>query len=172
MATKQRSAPSVDILKEVEAARKALAPAAKRLAKALGSLDPKAIPVGARADLLYELRAVKGMVPALAAPFDDAVTPAVKALEEDFIQTLMVGEASGVQGATARVQVTESAVPVVEPEGWPKLYAYIKRTGSFELLNRAVNREAVKERWDQKKQIPGVTAFHAKRVSCTKLGKR
>jgi hypothetical protein len=75
-----------------------------------------------------------------------------------------------VQGQAARVQVTDSAVPTVEAEGWPKLYAYIKRTGSFDLLNRAVNRSAVTERWDNKKQVPGVTVFHVKKVSCTKLG--
>ena len=170
---KSKSAPNVDIAKEVEAAAKALKPAADRLAKALKGLDPAALPQGAAADLLYQLRAVKSMVPNLAAPFDDALSPAVKALEEHFIQTLAADQASGVQGASARVQVTESVVPVVDTQGdgWAKLYAHIKKTGAFELLNRALNREAVRERWDAKKQIPGVTAFHAKRVSCTKLGK-
>lgn len=67
----------------------------------------------------------------------------------------------------SRVQITENSVPVVAD--WTKFYAHIKKTGSFELLNRAVNRESVKERWELKKQVPGVTAFHAKKVSCTVL---
>jgi hypothetical protein len=163
---------SVDMLKEVETARKALAPAARRLAAALKGLKLEGLPLGARADLLYELRNVVKLVPGLAAPFDDAVSPAIKTLEDAFIEDLKVGEASGVQGMAARVQVTESVVPVVEQDGWPKFYTFIRKNNAFELLNRSINREAVRERWDAKKRIPGITAFHAKKVSCTKLGKK
>ena len=168
MATKKAAAPNIDIVKEVQAASKALAPAAKRLAAALAKVDPAKLPVGAAADLLYDLHAVAKLVPGLNAPFDDAIAPVLKTLEEHFIETLAVGESSGVQGLHSRVQVTESVIPAVE--NWEKFYAHIKKTGSFELLNRAVNRAAVAERWDAKKQVPGVTAFHAKKVSCTKLG--
>jgi hypothetical protein len=159
--------PTVDVLKEAQAATKALAPAAKRLAKALSTLAPERYAIGAVADLLYDLRQTDKLLGTLRAPFDDVIGPAVKALEEHFVQTLAVGESSGVQGHAARVQVTESLVPVVED--WPKFYAYIGRTKSYELLNRAVNRASVQERWEAKKQVPGVGVFHAKKVSCTKL---
>ena len=171
MPSKPRTVPSVTITKEVMAAMRVLAPASKRLKAALGKLDPAKLPSGAAADLLYELRSVSRQVPSLDAPFSDVIVPAIKTLEEHFIQTLAADDATGVQGQMARVQVTPSKVPVIEPEGWPKLYAYIKRTGAFELLNRALNRDAVRERWNAKKQVPGVTVFNAKKVSCTKLGK-
>lgn len=156
---------------EVTAAQKALAPAVKRLTKALKAADLEklvAAQLGAAADLLYELRNVGKMLGSLTASFDDVVGPAVKTLENAFVDKLAVGEASGVQGMAARVQVTESVVPV--PEDWDKIYKYIKKNDAFELLGRSLKRDAIMERWDQRKQIPGVGKFHAKRVSCTKLG--
>ena len=159
---------SVDLTKELAAAIKALQPAVKRLTVALRA-DFTKLPVGSLADLLYDIRQTQAQLRIITTPLDDLLGPAVKALEEHFVQTLKADEASGVQGRYSRVQVTPHDIPVVNPEGWPKLYAYIKRTGAFELLNRAVNREAVKERWRNKKQVPGVTIFHDKRVSCTKL---
>ena len=159
---------SVDLTKELAAAIKALQPAVKRLTVALRA-DFTKLPVGSLADLLYDIRQTQAQLRIITTPLDDLLGPAVKALEEHFVQTLKADEASGVQGRYSRVQVTPHDIPVVNPEGWPKLYAYIKRTGAFELLNRAVNREAVKERWRNKKQVSGVTIFHDKRVSCTKL---
>jgi hypothetical protein len=170
MATK--SGPKLDISPEVAAAQKALAPAVKRLTKVLQALEPGALPMGAAADCLYDLKQLNKVLGAITAPFDDLLLPSVKATEEHFIQRLAVGEASGVQGGRSRVQVTENVVPVVETssDGWTKLYAHIKKTGHFDLLNKALNRTAVQERWEQSKQVPGVGKFHAKKVSCTKLG--
>lgn len=161
-------APDVDITKELAAAGKALAPAVKRLNTALRSLNPAKLPAGALADLLYDLRALGKQLGTLSAPFTDALEPRVKEIEEHFVQTLAVGESSGIQGHAARVQVTESVIPTVDD--WEKVYAYIKKNNAFELLGRSLKRDAVVERWDAKKQIPGVGKFIAKRVSCTKLG--
>ena len=162
-----KTALKLDITPEITAAGKALAPAVKRLTKILAGLDCEAMPYGALCDSLYDLKQLSKMLNTLTAPFDDLVLPSVKATEEFFVQKLAVGESSGQQGMKSRVQVTESVIPVVED--WPKFYAHIKKKGEFELLNRAVNRAAVMERWDQKKQIPGVGKFHAKKVSVTKL---
>jgi hypothetical protein len=156
---------------ELQAAQKAMAPAVKRLARALATVAPdrlKSLPVGALADTLYDLRGLNKQLSVLLAPFTDLTEPAIKAIEEFFVDSLRVGEASGVQGMRSRVQVTESVIPVAED--WAKFYKYLKRTGEFELLNRAINRPAVAERWDAKKQVPGVGKFVAKKVSCTKLG--
>jgi hypothetical protein len=151
----------------LEAASKALLPAFKRIQKALTGLDPNKLPAGSLSDFLYELRDLPKLLANLTAPFGDLIPEKIKELEEHFVKTLTVGEASGIQGQRARVQITESAIPVVED--WPKLYAFIKRTNSFELLNRAPNRGSIQERWDAKKQVPGVGKFIAKKVSCTKL---
>ena len=162
------NAPKIDLIAEVAAAGNALVPALKRLTKSLPKLKPEDLPIGAVADLLYDLRQAGKMLATLQAPFSDVLDPAVKLLEEHFVQKLMVGESSGVQGRTARVQVTESVVPTLDDP--VKFYAFLKKTGDFELLNRALNRAAVNERWAAHKQVPGVGKFHVKRVSCTKLG--
>lgn len=158
---------SLDITPEVQAAQKALTPAVKRLTKILQKFAPSKIPIGAVADALYDLKQLTKVLNTLTAPFDDLLLPSVKTTEEHFVQTLAVGESSGVQGKKSRVQVTENIVPVVDD--WAKFYAHIKKTNSFELLNRAPNRVAIVERWDAKKNVPGIGKFHAKKVSCTKL---
>ena len=160
-------APNLDISREVALATKALVPAAKRLEKALAGLDPEKLPTGALADALYDLKGLSKLLSSITAPFDDFLPATVKAVEDHFVNTLAVGESSGVQGFMSRVQVTESAVPTLDDP--QKFYAYVRKNNAFELLNRALNRAAIQERWDLKKQIPGVGVFHAKKVSCTKL---
>ena len=88
-------------------------------------------------------------------------------IEQYFIDTLSVEKATGIAGQVALVQVKVRPVPTVED--WPKVYAYIGRTKSFDLLQRRLNAEAVKERWEAKKAIPGVGVFNAKKVSCTRI---
>ena len=162
-------APNLDISKEVALATKALAPAAKRLEKALAGLKPEQLPTGALADALYDLKSLGKLLGSITAPFDDFLPATVKAVEDHFVNTLAVGESSGVQGFTSRVQVTESPVPVVKPENWLKFWAYVAKTKQWDLLPRQVSKDAVRERWDNKKQVKFVDVFHAKRVSCTKL---
>jgi hypothetical protein len=152
---------------EIAAAQKALSPAVRRLSKILEKLAVDKMPFGAAADCLYDIRQLGKQLGAITAPFDDLLLPSAKATEEHFIQKLAVGESSGTQGFKARVQVTESIVPTVE--NWGKFYTHIKKTGEFELLNRAPNRLAITERWDAKKRVPGVGKFHQKKVSVTKL---
>jgi hypothetical protein len=163
-------APKLDMSPEIAAAVRALHPAVKRLGKVLQKLAVDKLPIGAVVDSLYDMKQLTKTLNALTAPFDDLLLPSVKLTEEHFIQKLAVGESSGVQGMKSRVQVTEAVIPVID--NWPDFYKHIKKTGEFELLNRAPNRLAIQERWDAKKQVPGVGKFHAKKVSCTKLGGR
>ena len=162
-------APNLDISREVALATKALAPAAKRLEKVLAGLDPVKLPTGALADALYDLKALGKLLSSITAPFDDFLPATVKAVEDHFVNTLAVGESSGVQGFQSRVQVTESLVPVVKPENWMKFWQYVAKTKQWDLLPRQVSKDAVRERWDNKRQVKFVDTFHAKKVSCTKL---
>lgn len=90
----------------------------------------------------------------------------VKALREDFINNLPK-DSSGIMGKVGRVKVTVKVKPTVED--WPSLYAHIKKTGSFELLQKRLGEAAVKERWDDKKEIPGVGRFNAVGLSVVKV---
>ena len=85
MRRSSKTVPVIDIVAEVKAAQKALAPAVKRLTQALKALDPAKQPFGANSDLLYQLRQAARLPGTLTAPFDDLLVPAIKALEDHFI---------------------------------------------------------------------------------------
>lgn len=164
--------PSTAITTEVVAAQKALAPALKRINKILAA-DFTKLPVGQVADLLYDLKQLGPQLVAVTASFEDALKPVIKALEDYFINSLEVGESSGTQGTYSRIQITSSPVPTIKPEDWQKFYEWVAKTKQWELLTHKVSTEAVRERWDQKKQVKFVTPYNVKKVSCTKLsGKR
>lgn len=114
-------------------------------------------------DLLYEIRLERLAIQKQA----DALEAKEKLIKEHLINSLPKGEASGIAGKVARVSITTKELPQVDD--WEKLQAYIKRTGSFELLGRSLSRGAVEERWAAKKTIPGVSKFNAVSVSCTKV---
>lgn len=88
-------------------------------------------------------------------------------LDQYFIDTLPVSQASGIAGQVARVQIKPNPKPIVED--WDKFYAYVKKNNAFDLLQRRVSESAVEERWADKKQVPGVGIFHTKKVSVTKI---
>jgi hypothetical protein len=161
--------PVVDASKELRAAERALAPALARFKKA-AAVDPAKVKAGALTDYLYALHQADKQLAALTAPFDDVLGPTVKAIEDHFIKTLAVGESSGVQGMTARVQVRDSKVPVVKAQDWLSFLAYVAKTKQWDLLQHSISKEAVRERWKAKKQVKFVGTFTAKKVSCTKLG--
>lgn len=119
--------------------------------------------LGACADRLYQLREKR----LLMQKETDAVEAEEKALKEHLIQTLPKSEAGGIAGKLARVSVVTKAVPRVED--WDKLYAYIKKKGEFELLQRRVADTAVQERWEAGKAVPGVASFDVVTLSMNKV---
>lgn len=122
---------------------------------------PKSL--GGCADRLYSIRQLRlGKQKEV-----EALEEEERALREHIINTLPKSEASGVAGKVARVSVVTKKVPQVQD--WDKLYAHVKKTGAFELLQRRVADGAVKERWDQGKEVPGVITFNATTVSINKL---
>ena len=88
-------------------------------------------------------------------------------LKEHLIATLPKSDATGAAGRVAKVQIKTKPVPQVED--WDAFYKHVKRTGSFELLQRRLAEEAVRERWDAGKKVPGVEVFNTVTVSVTKL---
>lgn len=88
-------------------------------------------------------------------------------LREHLINELPKGEASGIQGKLARASVVLKVKPTVED--WPALYAYVKKTGNFDMLQRRLSDTAVKERWEDGKEVPGVGKFQYADVSVNKV---
>lgn len=121
---------------------------------------PKAL--GACADKLYEIRQKR-----LAMQKEvDEVEAEEKALKEYIINTLPKSD-SGAAGKVARVSIVTKDVPQVKD--WDVFYKYVSRTKSFDLLQRRLSDAAVKERWENKKDIPGVEAFTVVSVSLNKV---
>ena len=122
---------------------------------------PKAL--GACADMLYDVRQQRLTLQKEV----DALAEREALIRDHLIESLPKSDASGVAGKAARAQVRVKAVPQVTD--WDKFYGHIKKKGEFELLNRAVNRAAVAERWEAGKEVPGVGRFNQVSISITKL---
>jgi hypothetical protein len=122
---------------------------------------PKAL--GACADKLFELRN-KRLVEQKKV---DLIAAEESALREHIINTLPKSEASGVAGKLARVTVVTKSVPQVKD--WAAFYKYVKKTGSFDLMQKRLTDTAIKERWEAGKEIPGVVHFDAVSVSINKV---
>jgi hypothetical protein len=121
--------------------------------------------MGACADLLFATRekrlALQKQV--------DAIQAEETALRNHIIDNLAKGDDRGGVGKTHMVTVYTDKIPrIADPDA---LFAHIKKTGEFDLLQRRLNDKAVKERWEDpknKKGVPGVEAFPIVKVSLTK----
>ncbi len=122
---------------------------------------PKAL--GACADKLFELRnkrlAEQKKV--------DEIAAEETALKNHIIENLPKSEASGVAGKLARVTVVTKQVPQVKD--WDAFYKYVKKTGSFDLMQKRLTDAAIKERWEAGKEVPGVEHFNTVSVSINKV---
>jgi hypothetical protein len=117
---------------------------------------PKAL--GACADKLFELRNKR---------LSEQKKVDEIASEETAIENLPKSEASGVAGKLARVTVVTKQVPQVKD--WDAFYKYVKKTGSFDLMQKRLTDAAIKERWEAGKEVPGVEHFNAVSVSINKV---
>lgn len=119
--------------------------------------------LGACADRLYELRQQRLTVQKEV----DKLAAEEAALREHIINTLPKSEASGIAGKLARVTVVTKQVPQVKD--WDAFYKFVKKTGSFDLLQRRLTDQAIKERWEAGKEVPGVEHFNAVSISLNKV---
>lgn len=109
----------------------------------------------------------------------DELKKTEKAIQEHIIDNLDKRDEGGAVGREYKGVVKTETQYIVED--WDKFYAHIKKTGEFDLLNRALNQAAVKERvamqdppkrnadkW-RPKLPPGVGRFTVKKLSVTKV---
>lgn len=122
---------------------------------------PKAM--GACADRLYQLRQKRLEMQKEV----DKVAAEETALKNHIIENLPKSEASGVAGKLARVTVVTKQIPQVKD--WDAFYKYVKKTGSFDLMQRRITDAAIKERWEAGKEVPGVEHFNAVSISINRV---
>jgi hypothetical protein len=122
--------------------------------------------MGACADLLYKTREAR-----LAA---DKVAAKLKE-DEELIKLHIIDNldknSTGAAGKHHRVQVVRKYKYIVEPDKWSAFHAWVAKNKRFDLLQKRLSDEAVKETIEEgKKKIPGVKKFDYVGVSLTKVG--
>jgi len=131
--------------------------------------------LGACADLYRDKRELR-----LAANKEvEAMKAEETQIANHIIDNLDVGSKGVIGERFKAVVVTED---IYQVEDWPKFYAHLKKTGEFDLLNKAINQSAVKARVEAQerpsgkrgenwkpKLPPGMAVFRAKKLSVTKV---
>lgn len=121
--------------------------------------------MGACADLYYDARQKR-----LAA---DRVAAELKA-EEQRIKNHIIDNLSkdttGAAGKHHRVQVVRKRKLRVNPEAWPKFFAYVSKHKAWDMLQRRISADACEERFNNSRaKIPGLEPFDYVDVSLTKV---
>lgn len=88
-------------------------------------------------------------------------------LKNWLIDNIPKSEVTGVTGKLVRVSIVRKEKPAAED--WPALYAHMQETGEFDLVQRRVSETAVRARWEDGKDVPGVGHFHYVDVSVNKV---
>lgn len=119
--------------------------------------------IGAIADMLYSTRQERLEVNRVVEEFKERETQ----LKDYIIENLPKSDATGASGKLANVRVVNDSQYRVED--WDLFYAHIKKTGHFDLLNRAINQTAIGERFENGKPVPGIGTYVITKVSVTKV---
>lgn len=118
--------------------------------------------IGACIDTLYQLRQKRGGIERQA----DVIKEKEGELEKHILDTFTKTDLDGARGKLAVAGIAQSTVPTVKD--WDKLYAYIKKEGAFDLLQRRVSSSAYRERLDVEEVVPGVEPFTLIKLSLKK----
>lgn len=117
--------------------------------------------LGASIDALFKLREKKRKAEAAVKAIDEQIT-----IESDaMIAKLREAKLESASGKLATASINTLTFPNVKD--WPTVHAWVKKTGSFELLHKRISVETWREWLDAGKPIPGIEA-----ASDTKLGLR
>lgn len=119
---------------------------------------------GASADLLYTTREARLRLEKEV----EKLRSEEATLRDHLLRLLPAADSTSVTGKLATVSIVRLTVPDVQD--WDAVYAYIKRTGAFELLQRRIGVEAWRERNDAKRPVPGIAAQLAYKVHCSRAG--
>lgn len=116
------------------------------------------------ADLLYETRQERLEIQRQVEKLES-----LESALKDFFINKLDKNSTGIAGRVARVQIQPKSIPIAE--NWPKFYKYVQKTGAFDLMQKRLAEGAVKERWDNGVQLPGIGRMQVKTVSCTVIKK-
>jgi hypothetical protein len=74
---------------------------------------------------------------------------------------------TGIAGKLAKVLLVDKEKIIAED--WAAVDAYVIKNKATDLYQRRLSDEAVKERWERKEKIPGISKLHVQDLSVSKL---
>ena len=119
--------------------------------------------IGAAIDLLYAMRQERYDAQRAV----DAMKAKEKELEATVLRLLNAQDLNQGKGVNAIASVSVDEQPTVTD--WDAFYAYVQTTGEFDLLQRRVSSTAIKARWDNAAEVPGVGKFTQPSLSLRKV---
>jgi len=123
----------------------------------------KRITVGSLIDSLQDLRAQKRAL----AEKEKELNEKYKALELSLIEAMDnegVTKSTG-KAATASISMTRQFTT----DDWDKFMAYVAKLKRFDLVQRRVSAPAVRELWELKGAVPGLTPYDKREISLRDL---
>lgn len=118
--------------------------------------------LGGMIDRLYLMRAERLTYRKLV----DDMSARESELSQKIIDEFPKSDIDSARGQLASASITQKVVPTVQD--WQRLYDFIRRTGSWELLQRRTSDGAFRERWESGEKIPGVDQYHHNAISLRK----
>ena len=95
----------------------------------------------------------------------DKLEEAEKAIKKQVMDRLEKAANKSVSNGDRLFQLVEKDEPTAD--NWPALYAHIKKTGEFDLIERRLSKLAVKQRADLGEKVPGVAWYPVTTLSDT-----
>lgn len=129
-----------------------------------GAPMPKSL--GRCADLYHDVRELRLLMEKEC----EAIKSRETEIQEHIINNLPKGD-TGASGMRYRAQVKTEDKPQVSDEkgGWPAVWAFIKKTDRFDLLQKRLGEKAIQDMWDDGQEVPGVAVVHVPKLSITKV---
>lgn len=119
--------------------------------------------LGACGDLLHDVRELRLTMQKQV----DAIEAREKELKEYIINSIAPTE-SGAVGRRYVTKVTTTEVPIIDD--WGVFCSWVRKNNRFDLLQKRLSTEAVKEvQVDQRRILPGLNIMNKKDVSITKI---
>lgn len=130
--------------------------------------------LGTRVDKLYKLKeqideAKLELSKTAAAKKLEKLEKKYKEEESSLMDNIPKQDLDGALGKIAMAKINTLVVGNVTD--WDQVYKFIKRTNGFDLLNKAFNNKAYRDRLENNKKVPGVKPVKVHKLSLTKRPK-
>ena len=83
--------------------------------------------------------------------------------EQSIITELLKNESMGAAGSHYRVTLKKDTKPTTTD--WTQVFEYIKLNDAFDIVQRRLTEGAVKARWEEGIEIPGVSKFQTTKLT-------